>query len=83
MRTRLEAASAMDGFIPELDPAARDDAAAITAFEPVNNGLANYAQSKGFLTDGGTTARAEDPVFVTSLTKVVDAEKVFFDKMQA
>ncbi|WP_320203523.1 hypothetical protein [Agrobacterium rosae] len=66
----------MDGFIPELDPAARDDAAAITAFEPVNNGLANYAQSKCFL-------RAEDPVFVTSLTKVVDAEKVFFDKMQA
>lgn len=83
IRTRLEAASAMDGSIPELDPAARSYAAAITAFEPVNNGLSNYAQSKGYLTDGGAKARAEDGAYVASLTKVVDAEKVFFDKIEA
>ncbi|MGL4094320.1 DUF3829 domain-containing protein [Agrobacterium cavarae] len=83
IRSRLEAASAMDGSIAELDPAASDYAAAIAAFDPVNNGLANYAQSKGFLTDGGAKARAEDRAFVASLTKVVDAEKVFFDRIEA
>ncbi|ALN75014.1 DUF3829 domain-containing protein [Aureimonas sp. AU20] len=83
IRTRLETAGAMQGSIPELDPAARDYAAAIAAFEPVNNGLSNYAQSKGFLTDGGAKARAEDPAFVASLAKVADAETVFYDKIEA
>lgn len=83
VRTRLDAAGAMEGSIPELDPAARDYAAAIAAFEPVNNGLSNYAQSKGFLTDGGAKARAEDQAYVEALTKVVDAEKVFFEKIEA
>ncbi|WP_019998623.1 DUF3829 domain-containing protein [Aureimonas ureilytica] len=83
IRARLESAAAMAGSIPELDPAARDYASAIAAFEPVNNGLANYAQSKGFLTDEGAKARAEDEAFVASLRKVVDAETVFFDRIDA
>lgn len=83
IRTRLENAGAMEGEVPEIDPAARDYAAAIAAFEPVNNGLANYAQSKGFLTDDGAKARAEDAAFLTSLRKVVDAETVFFDRIDA
>lgn len=83
IRARLESAAALDGAIPELDPAARDYASAIAAFEPVNNGLANYAQSNGFLTDGGAKAREEDAAFVASLTKVVDAETVFFERIDA
>ncbi|WP_168990464.1 DUF3829 domain-containing protein [Aureimonas flava] len=83
IRTRLEAAGAMEGSIPEIEPAARDYATAIAAFEPVNNGLANYAQSKGFLTDDGAKARAEDATFVASLAKVADAEAVFFDRIAA
>ena len=83
IRTRLETAGAMEGSIPELDPAARDYAAAISAFEPVNNGLANYAQSKGFLVDKGAKARAEDAAFLASLRKVVDVETVFFDRIEA
>ncbi len=83
VRTRLEAAGAMEGSIPEIDPAARDYAAAIAAFEPVNNGLANYAQSKGYLTDGGAKARSEDQAYVAALAKVVTAEKVFYEKIEA
>lgn len=83
IRARLESAAALDGAIPELDPAARDYASAIAAFEPVNNGLANYAQSNGFLTDGGAKAREEDAAFVAALTKVVDAETVFFERIDA
>ncbi len=81
IRTRLETAGALEGSIPELDPAARDYASAIAAFERVNNGLANYAQSKGFLTDKGAKARTEDAVFVAALRKVVNAETVFFHRI--
>lgn len=83
IRTRLETAIALDGSIPELDQPARDYAAALTAFEPVNNRLANYAQSKGFLSDGGAKARQEDAAYTAALTKVADAETVFFDKIAA
>ncbi|WP_192843249.1 DUF3829 domain-containing protein [Aureimonas sp. AU12] len=83
IRARLESAGALAGSIPELDPAARDYASAIATFEPINNELANYAQSKGFLTDKGAKARAEDAAFVASLRKVVDAETVFFDRIEA
>jgi hypothetical protein len=83
IRTRLETAIALDGSIPELDQPARDYAAAIAAFEPVNDSLANYAQSKGFLSDGGTKARQEDAAYTAALTKVADAETLFFDKIAA
>ena len=83
IRTRLETALALDGSVPELDHPARDYATAIAAFEPVNNGLANYAQSKGFLSDGGAKARQEDAAYTGALTKVTDAEAVFFDKIAA
>ncbi len=83
VRTRLESAIALDGSVPELDQPARDYAAAIAAFEPVNNGLANYAQSKGYLSDGGAKARQEDAAFTAALSKVADAERVFFDKVEA
>lgn len=83
IRTRLETAIALDGSIPELNQPARDYAYAIAALEPVNNSLANYAQSKGFLSDGGTKARQEDAAYTAALTKVADAETRFFHKIAA
>ncbi|WP_427026217.1 DUF3829 domain-containing protein (plasmid) [Aureimonas ureilytica] len=83
IRARLETAITLEGSIPELDQSARDYAAAIDAFEPVNNGLANYAQSKGFLSDGGAKARQEDAAYTAALAKVAEAETVFFDRIAA
>lgn len=83
IRTRLQTAIALDGAIPELDQSARDYAAAVEAFEPVNNGLANYAQSKGFLTDGGAKAREGDAAYLTALTKAAEAETKFLDAIDA
>ncbi len=81
IRTRLQSAIALEGSVPEIDQAARDYAAAIVAFEPVNNNLSNYAESKGFLTDGGAKARQENAAFLASLSEVAEAETAFFDKI--
>ncbi|WP_082655647.1 DUF3829 domain-containing protein [Aureimonas sp. D3] len=83
IQTRLQTAIALKGSIPELDQVARDFAAAIDAFVPVNNGLANYAESKGFLTDGGAKAREGDAAYVASLSRVAEAETKFLDQIEA
>ena len=82
IKRKLDEAVARQGSIPELDGPARDYAAAVAAFEPVNNGLSNYAASKGYLADGGKKAREEDGKFVESLQKVSDAEATFFDNIE-
>ncbi|MGA1834312.1 DUF3829 domain-containing protein [Rhizobium wenxiniae] len=77
IRTRLDEAVKREGSIPELDGAAATYLAAVNAFEVVNNSLANYADSKGYLADGGKKARDEDAGYLEALSKVAAAETSF------
>lgn len=83
VKTALNEAIVKEGAIPEVDPSAKEYASAVTAFEPINSELSNYAEMKGFLSDGGQKAREKDPAFVEALEKVAVAEAAFFTAMQA
>ncbi|WP_312797623.1 DUF3829 domain-containing protein [Tianweitania sp.] len=83
VKSALNEAIVKEGSIPEVDQTAKDYAAAVTAFEPVNSDLANYAETKGYLSDGGEKAREKDAAFVEALQKVAVAEAAFFTSMQA
>jgi len=77
IRTRLDEAVNREGSIPELDGAAATYLFTVKAFEAVNNSLANYANSKGYLADGGKKARDEDAGYLEALSKVAAAETSF------
>jgi len=82
VKSALNEAFVKDATFADIDPAAKSYADALAGFEPINTDLANYAQSKGYLADGGKTAREKDPAFVDALKKVAAAEEAFFNSMQ-
>jgi len=82
VRKRLDDALAREGSIPEIDPVARGFAEALKAFDPVNGGLANYAESKGFMADGGKRAREGEAAYLAALETVAIEERAFLGRVQ-
>lgn len=82
IKEKLSKATALPFAMPEIDAPAKDFENALTKFEPVDSELSNYADSKGYLADGGKKAREQNTAYVSTLTEVAKAEAAFFSGIQ-
>ncbi|MCM5556981.1 DUF3829 domain-containing protein [Pleomorphomonas sp. JP5] len=76
-KQKLTKAIALPHAMPEIDGPAKSFEDALSKFQPINTELSNYADSKGYLADGGKKAREQDDAYVSTLTEVVKAEEAF------
>ncbi|MNZ06556.1 hypothetical protein D3C78_233100 [compost metagenome] len=79
LRDNLKKALALSSPMPELDEPAKAMLVALEKLEPVHSELANYADSKGYLADGGQKAKEMEPALDTALEGVATAQARFYD----
>lgn len=81
LRDNLKKAQALPTPMPELDEPAKAMLAALEKLEPLHAELANYAEAKGYLADGGEKARAMEPALDAALEGVAIEQAKFYDGM--
>jgi len=77
IKSDLEAGLAISVPMPELDQAAKNYAEALARLEPLNPELKSYAETKGFLSDGGAKAKEKGPAYFAALGDVIKAQEAF------
>lgn len=82
IKEKLAKAAALPFAMPEIDAPAKGFEEALAKFEPINSELSNYADSKGYLADGGKKAREQNAGYVAALTEVAKAEVDFLAGIQ-
>ncbi|MNF55589.1 hypothetical protein D3C84_370540 [compost metagenome] len=65
--------------MPELDDPAKSMIVALAKLQPIHAELANYANSKGYLSDGGKKAREMEPLLEAALEDVAMEQAKFYD----
>lgn len=79
LQKALNKALALPYPMPELDGPARALLESVAKLQPIHHEVANYADSKGYLADGGKKARELEPAFEAALTDAAKAQAAFFD----
>ncbi|MFJ4053821.1 YiiG family protein [Pseudomonas sp. NPDC089743] len=79
LRDNLNKALALPSPMPDLDAPAKAMLVALDKLQPVHSELANYAASKGYLSDGGQKARAMEPALDAALEGVAIEQAKFYD----
>ena len=82
MREKLARAAALPFAMPEIDAPAKAFDDALAKFQPLDAELSNYADSKGYLADGGKKAKEQNDVYLSALTDVAKAEAAFLSGIQ-
>ncbi|SCM71992.1 conserved exported hypothetical protein [uncultured Pleomorphomonas sp.] len=82
IREKLGKATALPFAMPEIDAPAKSFEEALKKFEPIDSELGNYADSKGYLSDGGKKARERNAAYVAALTDVANAEAAFLSGIE-
>jgi hypothetical protein len=65
--------------MPELDEPAKGMLVALSKLQPIHAELANYASSKGYLTDDGKKAREMEPLLDAALEGVAVEQAKFYE----
>jgi hypothetical protein len=79
LRDNLKKALALSSPMPELDEPANAMLTALETLEPLHRDLSNYADSKGYLADGGQKARELEPALDAALERVATAQATFYE----
>jgi hypothetical protein len=79
LQDNLNKALALSYPMPELDEPAKGMLVALAKLQPIHGELANYADSKGYLSDGGKKAREMEPSLEAALEDVAVEQAKFYD----
>lgn len=80
--TLLNKAMAIPYDMPELDAPAKAMVKALGDLQPIQAQLGPYADSKGYLADGGQKAREMQPAFIDAMHAVIAAQEQFYDGLR-
>ncbi|WP_409260484.1 YiiG family protein [Pseudomonas putida] len=79
LRDNLKKALALSTPMPELDEPAKEMLVALEKLEPIHSELANYADAKGYLSDGGKKGKDMEPALDAALEGVAVEQVKFYD----
>ncbi len=79
LRDNLSKALALSSPMPELDEPAKAMLVALEKLAPIHADLANYADSKGYLADGGKKAKEMEPALDAAIEAVATEQDKFYD----
>ncbi|MGJ7551038.1 YiiG family protein [Pseudomonas alloputida] len=79
LRDNLKKALALSSPMPELDEPAKAMLVALEKLEPIHSELATYADSKGYLSDGGQKGKDMEPALDAALEGVAVEQVKFYD----
>jgi len=79
LRDNLKKALALSSPMPELDEPAKAMLVALEKLEPIHSELASYADSKGYLSDGGQKGKEMEPALDAALEGVAIEQAKFYE----